>query len=229
MRSLSCAQVRDVDRRALEEYGLPTLVLMENAGRSASHLLDSLQVAGPVAIVCGKGNNGGDGLVMARHLQSRGHDVRVLLASPPSAFQGDAALFLQVVQRAEIPCVDLSEQPADVWRQQLNHAAWIVDALLGTGLKGPVRGTFAEIIATINRSSAKVLAIDLPSGFDADAGRPEGLCIRATVTGTFVARKIGFDQSGAEFWTGRVHVLDIGLPWALLRSLESQLGSGGAA
>jgi len=220
MRSFTRAEVRDVDRRAIEEYGLPGIVLMENAGRNASALLESQGIGGPVAIVCGKGNNAGDGFVIARHLENRGHAVRVLLASDPQQLAGDAAINYRVIERAGTPVAQMATATRTEWMQVLSSTDWIADALLGTGTAGEVREPFATIIAAINDSGRKVFAIDLPSGLDCDTGQPLGQCIRATLTGTFVARKIGFDVSGVNQWTGPVHILDIGVPRALLDDLR---------
>ena len=221
MRALSRDEVRDVDRRAIEDYGLPGVVLMENAGRNAAQLLAARVEKGVIAIVCGKGNNAGDGFVMARHLENLGREVRVLLASAATDYRGDAAINLQVVQRGAIPIVDLSAASLDEWSRELSESVWIVDALLGTGLTGEVRSPLREIISAINASGRPVFAVDLPSGMDADIGRPLGVCIKATTTATFVARKRGFDQPESRAWTGDVHVLDIGVPRRLLEELDS--------
>jgi NAD(P)H-hydrate epimerase len=228
MRSLTRDEVRDVDRRAIDDFGLPGIVLMENAGRNAAALLHSLAKAhgssGPVTVVCGKGNNGGDGFVIARHLENLGSEVRLLLASAPDTTTGDAAINLRVAERSgqRITCLD--EANGADWIRSLAGAAWIVDALLGTGATGPARGSIAMAIEAINtvrsQGSARVFAVDLPSGLDCDSGAPHGPCVRADATGTFVARKFGFDQPGAEAFTGPVHVLDIGVPMALLRQID---------
>lgn len=218
---LTRAQVREVDRRAIEDYGLPGLVLMENAGRNAADLLRELGIHGPVVICCGKGNNAGDGFVVARHLENHGFDVRVLLTSPSHSFTGDTATNFAILQRAGTPLV---EPPADIvtaWRSELARADWIVDALLGTGTQGTVREPFASAIAAINAANRRVLAVDLPSGLDCDTGTALGCCVRARHTATFVARKPGFDLNGASEFTGEVHVLDIGVPRALLRELRN--------
>jgi NAD(P)H-hydrate epimerase len=224
MRSLSRDEVRNVDRRAIDDFGLPGIVLMENAGRNAATLLHALAAecgpAGTMTIVCGKGNNGGDGFVIARHLENLGHGVRLLLAFDPAEATGDAAINQRVAERAgqSIECLDGADLAR--WERALSGADWIVDALLGTGVTGPARGSIATAIEAINasrdRGTARVFAVDLPSGLDCDTGRPLGPCVRADVTGTFVTRKLGFDQPGAEAFTGPVHVLDIGVPRALL-------------
>ena len=218
-------ELREVDRRAIEEFGLPGLVLMENAGRNAAALLLNLGIQGPVAICCGKGNNAGDGFVIARHLENAGVEVRVLLATPASAIGGDAAVELNVLRRAGTPVVDAPPDIAAVWPDELARADWIVDALLGTGFQGTVRAPFLSAIAAINAAHRKVLAIDLPSGLDCDTGEGLRNCVRATHTATFVARKPCFDAPGATDITGPVHVLDIGVPRALLLELTTPVAS----
>ncbi|MFN7812699.1 MAG: NAD(P)H-hydrate epimerase [Planctomycetia bacterium] len=223
MRSLTRAEVRDVDRRAIEEFGLPGIVLMENAGRNAAALLHDLAPRAAIAIVCGRGNNGGDGFVMARHLERAGHAVRLLLACDPATLAGDAATNHRVAVAARIPLTVLAAATETAWAESLAAADWVVDALHGTGAAGPARGPTATAIAAVSgvraAGVARVFAVDLPSGLDCDTGRPLGPCVRADVTGTFVARKIGFDAPGADEFTGAVHVLDIGVPLRLLADL----------
>jgi NAD(P)H-hydrate epimerase len=210
---MSRNQVRDVDRRAVEVYKMPSVILMENAGRGAADVLESAGISGPIVICAGKGNNGGDGFVMARHLENRGYNARVLLFCEPEALRGDAEINYQILKAAHAPLdvwgSELSERDLS---ERLNAADWIVDALLGTGTQGEIREPFCTIIQAINRSTAKVLAVDLPSGMDCDTGRSLGVCIKADVTATFVARKIGFDAPEASNLTGEVHVVDIGVP-----------------
>ncbi len=215
-RPLSRDAVRAIDRRAAEDYGLPTLVLMENAGRNAAALLLEQGPVGPIAIVCGKGNNAGDGFVMARHLELAGAEPIVYLTAPADCYVGDAAVNLRILERSGISIHDHSTATPEAWRAALASADWIVDALLGTGAVGEVRPPLADLITVINESGRPVFAVDLPSGLDADTGRPQGIAIRATLTGTFVACKRGFQTPEAALWTGRVVVLDIGAPRRLL-------------
>ena len=222
-------ELREVDRRAIEEFGIPGLVLMENAGRNAAALLKSLGIRGLVAICCGKGNNAGDGFVVARHLENAGVDVRVLLAVPATAIRGDASVEFNVLRRAGTPVLDAPLEIATAWPDELARADWIIDALLGTGFQGTVREPFLSAIATINAAHRKVLAIDLPSGLDCDTGAGLRDCIRATHTATFVARKPCFDVRGASDITGPVHVLDIGVPRALLLELTTPVASAASA
>lgn len=214
--SLSRDQVREVDRRAIEEYGLPGVVLMENAGRGAAELLLSRQVRGPVVICCGRGNNGGDGFVIARHLELAGCDVRILLLADPAGLTGDAAINLGVIQRSGVPLEVLPNPTADELDRGLSNAEWIVDALLGTGTRGTLREPFVTAIAAINRSGRRVFAVDLPSGLDADTGLPLGECVRAELTATFVASKSGFEAPTAREYLGDVHTVGIGAPRRLL-------------
>ncbi len=216
---LSRDEVRAIDRRAIEEYGVPGVVLMENAGRGAAELLLSLGITGPVIICAGKGNNGGDGYVIARHLDNAGWPVKVLLFARPEELTGDAAINYHIIARSGVP---ITVQPAEeAIRAELSSAAWIVDALFGTGLTGAVRPPFDRVIAAINESGKPVLAVDIPSGLDCDTGQPLGACVRATHTVTFVAQKKGFANAAAKEWLGQVHVAGIGAPRAVVRDTGS--------
>lgn len=222
MRSLSRAEVREVDRRAIEDYGVPGVVLMENAGAGTARLLESLGVGGPVAVACGKGNNGGDGFVIARHLDLAGHAVRLLLACRPEEVRGDAAVNLRIAERSGLTIECLADGDQAAWEVAVAGADWIVDALLGTGASGTPMGAIAAAIGAINagraRGGTRVLAVDLPSGLDCDTGTAAGACVRADATATFVARKRGFDAAGAAAFTGDVHVIGIGAPRAVLEA-----------
>lgn len=218
LRSLSRDEVRAVDRRAIDEFGISGVVLMENAGRGAAELLAGLGIAGPVVICAGKGNNGGDGFVMARRLDYLGFDPRVLLFCDPAELTGDALANYRILQAAGLSGRALAGAiERDDLDRELSGADWIVDALLGTGTRGTIREPYAGVIEAINRSSRKVFAVDLPSGMDCDTGEPLGPCVRAHHTATFVSRKVGFDRPGAAAWTGSVHVIDIGVPRRLLQ------------
>lgn len=217
--SLTREESRAIDRLAVERYGMTGLVLMENAGRGCAELLLSLGVTRRVAVCCGRGNNGGDGFVIARHLENAGVQVEVGLFSAEESVQGDAAANLRILQAAATPLAvfpQAGDSPGAL--KFVEGAEWIVDSLLGTGVVGPVRAPLAALIAAINGQSARVLAVDLPSGLDCDTGRPWGACVRATHTATMVAPKRGF--ASAAGFTGEVHVVGIGIPRQLLTSLE---------
>jgi NAD(P)H-hydrate epimerase len=215
---LSRSEVRAIDRRAIEEYGVPGVMLMENAGRGAAEVLLALGIAGRATICCGKGNNGGDGFVIARHLDNQRVPVHVWLFARPEELTGDAAINYHIIDRSGLP-ITISPPAAfdeKALRQGLSTAEWIVDALFGTGLSGPVRAPFDRVIAAINESGKRVLAVDIPSGLDCDTGQPLGATVRAEHTVTFVASKKGFTAAAAQQWVGRIHVMDIGAPRCLI-------------
>jgi NAD(P)H-hydrate epimerase len=224
MTALTRAQVRELDRRAIEEYGVPGVVLMENAGRGAAELLIRLNPErGPVVVYCGKGNNGGDGLVIARHLDINGLPVAVALFADPETLTGDAAINYGIVSKGRVPIrLPLHGQaPLEphVIPSLPKQPAWIVDALFGTGLSGPIREPFDWVIATMHGArdqGVNIFAVDIPSGLDCDTGQPLGATVPAHHTATFVAPKAGFAAPEAREWLGEVHVLHIGAPRALL-------------
>jgi NAD(P)H-hydrate epimerase len=193
MRPLSRQEVREVDRRAIDEYGMLGLVLMENAGRGCADVLCQLGCDDLIVIACGKGNNAGDGFVIARHLDLRGFSAKIVLLAPPGELRGDAAANYQILRNSGVPIVDLSSPfDAAVFDRELTGASWIVDALLGTGASGPPRHPFDEAIRRMNAAPCRRLAVDLPSGLDCDSGQPAEPTIRADHTCTFVAPKVGF-------------------------------------
>jgi NAD(P)H-hydrate epimerase len=214
---LTRQQVRDVDRRAIEEFGMSGLVLMENAGRGCVEVLTRLGVKGPVVIACGKGNNAGDGLVIARHLDLAGIPVEVLLFSRPEERSGDALANYRIVERSGIALRPCWHEPAVA--RLVAGAEWIVDSLLGTGGSGPPRPPLDAAIRVLNSAPAKKVAVDLPSGLDCDSGIAADPTFRADHTCTFVAPKIGFSNAAAAPFIGQVHVIDIGVPRKLLAEL----------
>ena len=216
-RTLGRLQSRQLDRRAMEDYGMSGLVLMENAGRGVADKLCELAIGGPVVVCCGRGNNGGDGFVVARHLDLRGYPVRVLVWADPDRLSGDAAANFRILRKTEvaIDCFAAAHDPARL-EEALTGAAWVVDALLGTGARGEPRAPLDAVIDQLNAAEAPKLAVDLPSGLDGDTGQAARHTVRAAHTCTFVAPKPGFFQPGAEQYTGQVHVLDIGAPRKLV-------------
>jgi len=211
MNALTRDQVRAADKYAIEQFGIPSVVLMENAGRGAAEVLRSLGIHGPVVICCGKGNNGGDGLVIARHLANAGCDVSALLFAYPESLSPDAAMQWNIVQNMHLStevCTVLDEPKLVA---TFAKADWIVDALFGTGLTGLLRTPYDRVIALMNASARQVLAVDIPSGLDCDTGEPLGVTVRAAHTVTFVALKLGFTNPASTAFTGQVHVADIGI------------------
>jgi NAD(P)H-hydrate epimerase len=215
---LTCQQVRELDRAAIEELGMPGLVLMENAGRGLVDLMARHGIAGPVLIACGPGNNGGDGLVMARHLDLMGIEVHVLLAAPPAALRGDAADNLRWLRASSVAWHSPDEDWTARWSAPGHHLDWVVDALLGTGARGAPRGGLADIIQQLNDiPAARRLAVDIPSGLDGDTGQAAATTFRADITGTFVAVKPGLIAPPAASYVGRIEVVSIGVPRGLLQ------------
>ncbi|MBA4120245.1 MAG: NAD(P)H-hydrate epimerase [Isosphaera sp.] len=235
---LSRAGLRQIDALCVERYGLPTIALMENAAAQVAAVAERmlLERPGPVLVVCGRGNNGGDGLAAARHLHNAGHATAVLLAAEPARFGGDAAAQLSVVQRMGLR-VGVTN-PADpraafgaLWRD-LPDPVLVIDALLGTGAEGPIdpQGPAAHLIGAINearRLGARVLAVDLPSGMDADTGRGLGPAnaplVSADATVSMVGWKQGFLSAGAAAALGEVMIADIGCPRELVRRIGRPL------
>ncbi|NIA06043.1 MAG: NAD(P)H-hydrate epimerase [Actinobacteria bacterium] len=216
-RTLSRDQVREVDRRAIADFGIPGIVLMENASRAvadfARRRLSGL--TNPrVTIVAGTGNNAGDGFAVARHLHNAELPVVVFLAGDPARISGDARTNLEIIQRMQLDIRTLSQdqQALDGLRAELAEADLVIDAIFGTGLSGPVHGFYAEVIETLNSSGSAILAVDIPSGLDCDTGLPLGPAVRAAATVSFLARKKGFSVPGADAYTGQVHIADIGAP-----------------
>ncbi len=224
LRPLNRAEVRSLDARAADEFGLPTLLLMENAGRGAAEVLRRRAggVPGRVVIACGPGNNGGDGAVVARHLDAWGSAVTVAWLSPPDRLAADATVHYRILAASGLDqrILDGPDAPS-LLADLLTAADWAVDALLGTGLSRPVDGPILGAIAALNTSGLPILALDLPSGLDADTGRPLGDAVRAAATATFVAPKLGFSAPGASAFTGAVEVVEIGLPRILLEPFRA--------
>ena len=211
---LTRSQVRQVDKRAFDQYHIPGIVLMENAARAAADVACAWELLGRrpgnVLILCGGGNNGGDGLAVARHLHNRGSNVFIALTIDPITFHGDALLNWIIISAMKIPAQPFEPSMLNEW------PGLIIDAIFGTGLSEPVRDPYPAIFAAINSSGIPVLAVDLPSGLDCDTGRPLGACIKATATLTLVAPKIGFSEPDAKQFLGDVVVGDIGCPRELV-------------
>ncbi len=217
-------QVRRVDHLAINRYGISGLVLMENAGRHAASIIaENYGTIGGAFICCGPGNNGGDGCVIARHLHNVGWSVRVMVTSDESAMTPDALANYRIIE-----AMGLMPLLAPDWEVQKAHLESIhpdevvIDALLGTGFRGRVRNPTAELIDAINAATKRaVVAIDVPSGLDCDAGAASNATIRADLTITFVARKSGFDCPAAAPYLGWVEVADIGAPRELIAAVAS--------
>lgn len=210
---LSRAQIRDYDRVAIEHRGVPSLLLMENAGRGAAEMLQRLYPEGEVLVVCGRGNNGGDGFVVARHLRAAGRAVTVVAAGPADRFAGDAAVNLEAYLGLgeDVAFVETDDElgPLDAG---LVRAAVVVDALFGTGLTRAIEGLHHTLIARMVAHPTPVFALDLPSGIDADTGAVHGVCVEAEHTATFAHLKSGLLQGRGAVVCGEVEVIGLGIP-----------------
>ena len=221
--TLTRQQSREVDRIAIEKYGFSGLVLMENAARGVVEVLldtDPQLASHPdnsVLILCGKGNNAGDGFAIARHLEIRGVTVKVILLASPNDLNGDALANFKILQHSKVPMVDCSKSSAFAAESaSADGATWLVDAMLGTGAQGEPREPYAAAIRWMNQQPGRRLAVDMPSGLDCDTGQPASSTVRADLTCSFVAAKLGFGEAAAQEFLGKLRVVSIGTPAGVL-------------
>ena len=226
MRILTADEMRAVDRRAIEELGIPGLVLMENAAVGVADALgEHFPEAASVAILCGPGNNGGDGLALARHLEARGYRQRVFLASH-KPLQGDAKVQLEILERCgfEVAEIGPDTDPGPVLAA-CRDADLVVDALFGTGLESALRGHYSALVEAVDRLPVAKLAVDLPSGLDASRPQPPGAFLTADLTVTFAAPKVAHVLAPAADACGKVVVTDLGIPsWLVAEELPQAPG-----
>jgi len=222
-KSLSCREVRQLDVDAVQHLGMPSLLLMENAARGVVEEIQRLEPWTSITIVAGPGNNGGDGLAIARLLGAMGKNVKVLLIRHGKTLSTDTSENLKFLVNSGIQVEEPKIDELRVHCDSLTEKDLIVDALLGTGIRGTVNPALAEVIRGINDSRAQVLSVDVPSGLDCDQGLPCGDCVRAQTTVTFVSYKQGFLQVNAHEFTGTIKVCHIGIPQRWLEQWYSQL------
>ena len=219
MKLATPSEMAALEQRSRDTHGITVGALMENAGlRTAQVARQMLRARGGrrVAILAGKGNNGGDGLVAARHLAEDG-PVRVWLVAPAEEFHGDPAAHLAALRDRHVPVGEAGAHPADELARSLRDADLIVDAIFGTGFRGPAQGLAAQVIEMANASSVPILAVDLPSGVDATTGRADAPCIEAAATVAIALPKVGTVQYPAAGHAGRIFVADIGIPSSLVQ------------
>ncbi len=218
---VSTCEMREIDRRAAEEFGIPRLILMENAGRSvagtALSMIHAPRSKKLVAIVCGKGNNGGDGMVIARHLMNAGIRVSVFVAALLNELKGDSLTNFRILEklRADVAFLNRSSANLKSLKHLLNQSHLIVDALFGTGLSKNLEDPFLSIVRLINQSRKPVLAVDIPSGLNGDTGKIMGAAVKARRTVTLGLAKKGLFRGEGPKYTGRVEIGEIGLPLVL--------------
>jgi NAD(P)H-hydrate epimerase len=224
MRVLTAAQMKEADRRTIEEIGIPALVLMENAGRQVVAAIEAVHsdlIERKVAVLCGRGNNGGDGFVVARTLMQRGVDVSVFLIGRVAEVRGDARTNLEILGRLGLTVVEIADSQAwELHFSEIGDCTLIVDAIFGTGLNAPLTGLMETVVADVNASGIPVVAVDLPSGLSADSHEPLGDSIEAGMTVTLAAPKISLVLPPAETRAGDIVIADIGIPADVLESLD---------
>ena len=226
MRVLDTTQMRAADRYTIDEIGIPSVVLMENAGRQVVEAMASIfedLTSRRTAVLCGSGSNGGDGLVVARTLHQQGTDVAVFLFGTVADVRGDARVNLDALDRLGLTAIEVSD--LDAWirhRADALHSDLVVDALFGTGLSRPLTGMWSTVVGDVNAASVPVVSIDLPSGLFADSHDPVGPAIEATVTVTLAAPKIPLVLSPGASCVGELLIADIGIPPDVVSGLDGQ-------
>ncbi|MCL2336426.1 MAG: NAD(P)H-hydrate epimerase, partial [Firmicutes bacterium] len=226
MRIVTAAEMGAIDRLASNEFGIPGVVLMENAGLQVVKTVETV-LGNPadkhVVIFAGKGNNGGDGFVAARHLLNKGAQVQVFLAAEQDHIKGDARINLDIWTKAGQKVLPLTKaSDLNLVRLALMHADLVVDALYGTGFKGAIKQPMLSFMEAVNECGKPVVAVDIPSGLEADTGRSAEGCIRASHTVTFALPKIGLLLPESKPYVGKLQVADISIPAALLADNQAK-------
>jgi NAD(P)H-hydrate epimerase len=226
MRILTAEAMREVDRAAIEELGIPSMVLMENAAIGVVEAIaEAYGDAESAAIFCGPGNNGGDGLAVARHLSVRGWEVRIFLVTNSHELSVDAAAQLAICRKIELPILEIAaEKELRVAMEAAADCDVVVDALFGTGLARPLEGLFARVVEGINGLPVPCVAVDLPSGLAGSEPRPIGLHVKADLTVTFAAPKVAHVFPPAADAVGEMVVTDLGIPARLVDDVEEEAG-----
>ncbi len=226
MKVATAEQMQELDRKAIETYRIPGVLLMENAGREATEAilasfpnLDKMKVA----VIAGKGNNGGDGFVIARHLMNRGVPVKVILLTDPKSLRGEAEVNHYVFHRMKGEILSASSaKDYQKIKKDIEKADLLIDAIFGTGLDAEVRGYYREVIDHLNTLRKPIVAVDIPSGLNANTGKPLGTAIRANMTVTFGLPKLGLLLSPGTDYAGELKIVDIGIPKQLVEEEKIQ-------
>jgi ADP-dependent NAD(P)H-hydrate dehydratase / NAD(P)H-hydrate epimerase len=226
MRVLNTEQMREADRRTIEDIGIPSIVLMENAGRQAVAAMEAaFEDLGTsrVAVICGRGNNGGDGFVVARTLVQRGVDTEVFLLGSVAEVRGDARINLETLGRIGMTVVEITDaQEWELHFSELSECDLVVDAILGTGFHGRLTGFLETVVADLNALGVPIVSIDLPTGVSADSAAVEGPAVEASMTVTLAAPKIPLVFPPADSHAGDLVIADIGIPLPILDEIEGQ-------
>jgi ADP-dependent NAD(P)H-hydrate dehydratase / NAD(P)H-hydrate epimerase len=224
MRVLNTQQMREADRQTIDDIGLPSIVLMENAGRQAVAAMEAAfedLASSKVAVICGRGNNGGDGFVVARTLAQRGIEATVFLLGSVAEVRGDARTNLEILGRVGLTVVEVTTaQEWELHFSEISECDLIVDAIVGTGFHGPLTGLLETVVADVNGLGAPVVAIDLPTGVSADSHELEGEAIEASMTVTLAAPKVPLILPPADAYGGDLVIADIGIPASVIDELD---------
>jgi len=213
---ITAEEIRRMDQSAIQDYSIPSLLLMENAGRSVCDVIFREYKPCKVLIVAGKGNNGGDGLVAARHLANHGFLIQVLLLDEPSQLKADPLLNFSILRKMNIPLSVMGTIPEEKLSGLFQDSELVVDAIFGVGIHSPVRGIFEKAIRAINGCQRPVVSIDIPSGLDTDTGEVHGVAVKASKTVTLTLPKRGLFEGEGRQYAGEIEVVDIGMPRELL-------------
>jgi hydroxyethylthiazole kinase-like uncharacterized protein yjeF len=224
MRVLNTQQMREADRRTIDEIGIPAIVLMENAGRQAVAAMEAAfddLATSHVGVLCGRGSNGGDGFVIARTLVQRGVETSVFLLGSVAEVRGDARTNLEVLGRIGLTVVEITNaQEWELHFSEISRCELLVDAILGTGFHGQLSGLLETVVADVNGLGVPVIAIDLPTGISADTPEVEGEAIEASMTVTLAAPKVSLILPPADSHSGDLVIADIGIPLPLLDEVD---------
>ncbi|MBW1849168.1 MAG: NAD(P)H-hydrate epimerase, partial [Deltaproteobacteria bacterium] len=213
---VTASEMREMDQQTIESFGLPGRILMENAGLGATRFFKNQfknLAQKKIAVLAGRGNNGGDGFVIGRYLSQMGAKVTVYLLANASTVKGDAKENLKLLAPLNIPVVEIPDNNCfENHNTAMRHHDIYIDAIFGTGLKSEVQGIFKTVIEWLNNSGKPVFSVDIPSGLDADTGQPNGICVKAHTTATFAYPKIGHFLFPGATYTGNLEIIDIGIP-----------------
>lgn len=213
---VTAGEMQEMDRQTIESFGIPGRVLMENAGLGATRVFldqfDGINIK-RIGVIAGRGNNGGDGFVIARYLSQKDIDITVYLLSEKARVKGDAAANLKLLSPLNVPVIEMPDQQSfHTHKTDMLHQEIWIDAILGTGLKSDVKGYFKQVIDYINSLNKPVFSVDIPSGLNSDTGQVCGTCIHACATATFAFAKTGHLLYPGADYTGNLEIIDIGIP-----------------
>jgi len=222
MKLMTPAQMRDLDEEAINKYNIPSILLMEHAAYNVFMDIKARYSNHTIIIVCGPGNNGGDGFALARQIKTwSDNKVKILMLSRPSGLSEDGMVYYNICKKLNIEIIQIVSENLELAYKAIRSAEVIVDALFGTGLSRKVEGLYAEIIDQINKSSAYTISIDIPSGIDGDTGKVKGIGVQADKTITFALPKIGLYVYPAIDYTGEIKIVDIGIPQSIIDRVET--------